>query len=85
MYLLGFVEETGSSAAVQEVMELLHVTVRELFGQVVTVNAGARSDTQAEERMRTVQENAAPPTSHQQCCRRLDGRSDENLIFIQRK
>lgn len=44
VYLHRFVKETGSSTAVQEVMELLHVAVGELLGQVVTVNAGARSD-----------------------------------------
>lgn len=44
MYLHRFVKETGSSTTVQEVMELLHVAVRELLGQVVTVNARARSD-----------------------------------------
>lgn len=44
LYLRRFVEETRSSTAVQEVVELLHVAVGELLGQVVTVNAGARSD-----------------------------------------
>lgn len=37
LYLHGFVEQAGSSTAVQEVIVLLHVTVREPLGQVVTV------------------------------------------------
>lgn len=44
LYLHRFVKETGSSTTVQEVMELLHIAVRELLRQVITVNAGARSD-----------------------------------------
>lgn len=44
VYLHRLVKETGSSSAVQKVMELLHVAVGELLGQIVAVNAGARSD-----------------------------------------
>lgn len=40
MYLHGFVEQAGSSTAVEEVIILLHVTVREPLGQVVTVFSG---------------------------------------------
>lgn len=43
-HLHRLVKETGSSTAVQEVMKLLHVTVGELLGEVVAVNAESRSD-----------------------------------------
>lgn len=43
-YLQRLVEQTGSSTAVQEVVVLLHVAVREPLGQVETVNAKAYSD-----------------------------------------
>lgn len=37
MYLQRFVEQTGSSTTVQEVIVLLHIAVREFLGQVKTV------------------------------------------------
>lgn len=43
-YLQRLVEQTGSSTAVQEVVVLLHVAVREPLGQVETVNAKSYSD-----------------------------------------